>query len=39
MLGLLALAVSVQLLGQIADARLLRVGGRGKGERLEADGF
>ena len=38
MLSLLALAVRVQLLGQGADARLLRVGGGGEGEFVEAFG-
>ena len=38
-LGLLALAVSIQLLGQAADARLLRVGRGGEGEFLEAGCF
>ena len=38
MLGLLALAVRVQLLGEGSDVRLLRVGGRGEGEFAEAFG-
>ena len=39
MLGLLALAVAVQLFGDGPDAGLLCVGGGGEGEGLEAGRF